>query len=71
MPMRGELPDAAVRRCVQPPPATGWSLVAAAISNRDLQAVVMFATIGFLATVNAVLCFPDFGAMVARLAFFP
>lgn len=73
MPMRGELPDAAVRRYVQAPPApaTGWSRIAAVISNRELQAVVMFCAIGFLATVNVVVRFPEFGATVAQLAIFP
>ena len=71
MPMRGELPDVAVRRCVQPPEAAGWSTIAAAIWNRDVQAVAMFAAIGFLATINAVLYFPDFGVALARLAVFP
>ena len=71
MPMRGELPDAAVRRCVEPRERTGRSLVAAAIAAPDLRAVVMFAVIGFLATINAVLYFPDFGDLFAQLAVFP
>jgi PhoPQ-activated pathogenicity-related protein len=72
MPMRGELPEVAVRHCVQPTAAgRGWSLLAAAISDPDGQAVVMFAAIGFLATINAVLYFPDFGEALARLAIFP
>ena len=43
----------------------------AAISNRDLQAVVVFSTIGFLVTINVVLRFPDFGEIVAQFALFP
>lgn len=71
MPMRGELPDVAVRRCVQPPDGTGWSPFPVSASDRDLQAVMMFAAIGLLATINAVLYFPDFGEALARLAVFP
>ena len=71
MQMRGELPDVAVRRCVQPHETTRPSLIAALVSDRDLQAVVMFAAIGFLATINAVLYFPDFGELLAQLAVFP
>ena len=65
MPMRGELPDAAVRRCTQP------SVFAAVISDCDFQAVALFAAIGLVATVNAVLYFPDFGYLLAQLAVFP
>jgi hypothetical protein len=72
MPMRGELPDVAVRRCGQPPVAgTGWSAIAATIWNPDSRAVVMFVAIGLLATIDAVLYFPDFGVALARLAVFP
>jgi hypothetical protein len=70
MPMRGELPDAAVQRCVQSTEGTGRSVIAA-IWSRDVQVVAMFAAIGILTTINAVLYFPDFGATLARLAVFP
>jgi hypothetical protein len=69
--MRGELPDIAGRRCVRSGERSTWSHIAAAISDCDLQAVVMFAAIGFLATINAVLYFPDFGDLFAQLAVFP
>jgi hypothetical protein len=72
MPMRGELPDVVVRRCAQPEiERTGWSVLATANSDRDFQAIIMLAAIGLLATINAVLYFPDFGAELARLAIFP
>ena len=41
------------------------------IAIGELQAVVMFCAIGFLATVNVVVRFPEFGATVAQLAIFP
>jgi len=71
MPMRGELPHAAVRRGLPPAERTGWSVIAAAISDRDLQGVALFAAVGLLATINAVLYFPDFGSLLAQLAVFP
>ena len=74
MPMRGELrPDAArpYRDRVTAAAPDGWWRLGAVISNPDLQAAFLFCVIGFLATVNAVLYFPDFGEMVAQLAVFP
>lgn len=72
MPMRGELPPVAARSqaCIRAR-QTGWSRLAAAVSNPDLQAVFFFCTIGFLVTINVVLRFPDFGLTVAQLAMFP
>jgi hypothetical protein len=72
MPMRGKLPPVAVRSHAPVSAAeTGWSWFVAAISNPDLQSVAIFCAIGLLATINAVLRFPDFGAALAQLAVFP
>jgi hypothetical protein len=62
--MRDELPGVAVRATAP----TGWRRIAAAIACADAQAVAIFCAIGFLATINAVLLFPDFGEAFARLA---
>ncbi len=69
MPMRDELPTVAARSYRAS--RGGWDRMVAAISNRDLQAVVVFSTIGFLVTINVVLRFPDFGEIVAQFALFP
>ena len=72
MPMRGELPNVAMRSSVRPEAAAkSGSRIIAVVSNRDLQAVGAFATIGFLMTVDAILYFPDFGELFAQLAVFP
>lgn len=76
MPMRGELPPVTAR--VYPRIATRstaaeralWRTFAA-LSNRDLHAVVAFCAVGILLTLNVILRFPDFGAQVASLAVFP
>jgi hypothetical protein len=39
-----------------------------AIACADAQAVAIFRAIGFLATINVILLFPDFGETFARLA---
>ncbi len=77
MPMRSELPTAAAQTCARETAAeavrseTFRSLALAFVSNRDLQAVAVFALIGFLLTINVVLRFPDFGQAFASLAAFP
>jgi hypothetical protein len=72
MPMRGELPSVKARTYPRQAAAGAQrSWFVAAITDRDFQAVVAFALIGLLATVDAVLCFPDFGALVAQLELFP
>jgi hypothetical protein len=72
MPMRSELPTAAAQTCARESvDETFWSSALAVASNRDLQVVAIFALIGSLLTVNAVLWFPDFGAAFAALATFP
>jgi hypothetical protein len=72
MPMRGELPtvvarpydyDSAVR--YQRPQEVNRNIY------RDLQSVVAFCATGLLLTVNMVLWFPEFGAMVSALEIFP
>ena len=45
-----------------------WSVVAAA--NPDLLAVVAFCLIGLLATLNFILRFPDFGAVIQQYNLF-
>jgi hypothetical protein len=37
-----------------------------AITNPDLQAAVAFSLIGLLVTLNLILRFPDFGAVIAQ-----
>jgi hypothetical protein len=72
MPMRSELPSVAERPYVRAAtPQTGRTRFIAAISNRDLHAIILFCTIGFLLTIDAVLRFSDFGALFAQLASFP
>ena len=72
MPMRGELPTVAVRPCVRASAAEiAWSRFLSVISNRDLNAVIGFCTIGYLVAINVILRFPDFGEMAAALAIFP
>ena len=72
MPMRGELPTAAIQTYPRETAAeTPRSTVVSLASNRDLQAVFGFVTVGFLLTINVVLQFPDFGQAFASLAVFP
>jgi hypothetical protein len=72
MPMRGELPPVSARSRVPPSAAEiVWSHVLAAIANTDLGFVVAFSLCGYLAALNLILRFPDFGQMVASLAIFP
>jgi hypothetical protein len=72
MPMRGELKPVPVRSGARTPAAdTRRNRLAAAIANPDLQGVLFFCAIGFLATINVVLRFPHFGETVAQLAMFP
>jgi hypothetical protein len=68
MPMRGELQARSYARQTE---GAQQSWVVAALTNRDFQAVVIFALIGLLATIDAVLRFPDFGAVMAQYAQFP
>ena len=71
MPMRGELPTVQARTYPGQPAATRRSWFAAVLTNRDFQAVAVFAFIGMLATIDAVLRFPEFGAVMAQYAQFP
>jgi hypothetical protein len=50
--------------------ATTSSRLLAAMSDRDLLALVIFCGIGILVTVNVILRFPDFGAQLQQLALF-
>jgi hypothetical protein len=72
MPMRGELPAAAARTCDREPVGeTFWPSALTIASDRDLHAVVGFAVIGLLLTINVILRYPDFGQAFAALAIFP
>ncbi len=71
MPMRGELPSVQARTYAGQTPRPQRSWFIAAVTNRDFQAVVVFALIGMLATIDAVLRFPEFGAVMAQYAQFP
>ena len=71
MPMRGELQPVRVRPYARQMEGAQRSWVVAALTNRDFQVVAIFALIGLLATIDAVLHFPDFGAVMAQYAQFP
>jgi len=72
MPLRSELPTATAQTCTRETAAeTFRSPALAFVANRDFQAVVAYAVIGLLLTVNVVLRFPDFGQAFASLAVFP
>jgi hypothetical protein len=72
MPMRGELPTAAARlRFRAHTVAIAWSRCRAFLANPDLQGVVAFCLIGFLAALNVILRFPDFGAYYVSLPVSP
>jgi hypothetical protein len=72
MPMRGELPTIAARTNATPSPVrTAWSHFVTTVSDPELQTIIAFCMIGILATLNAVLRFPDFGGLVAELNSFP
>jgi hypothetical protein len=43
-----------------------WSWLAAAVKDPSLIAIVIFCTIGLLITLNLMLRFPDFGALIAQ-----
>jgi hypothetical protein len=68
MPMRGELQARTYARQTE---GAQRSWVVAVITNRDFQVVVVFALIGLVAMIDAVLHFPDFGAVMAQYAQFP
>jgi hypothetical protein len=68
MPMRGEIRARTTARQTE---GARQSWVVAVLTNRDFQAVVVFGLIGLLATIDAVLRFPDFGAVMAQYAQFP
>jgi hypothetical protein len=72
MPMRGELPPVQARTYArQTLSSARRSWFVEAVTNRDFQAVLVFTLIGLLAMIDAILRFPDFGAMVAQFAQFP
>ena len=72
MPMRGELKPVPIKSGSRAPAiGTDRNWLVAAIANPDLHAVFYFCAIGMLATINAVLRFPDFGLAFAQLAVFP
>jgi uncharacterized membrane protein YdfJ with MMPL/SSD domain len=45
---------------------TEWSRLVTAIANPDLHAVVAFCLIGLLLTLNLILRFPSFGAVIEQ-----
>jgi hypothetical protein len=70
--MRGELPTVVARPYdyqasvrYPRPPALKRNIFS------DLQNVMAFCVIGLLLTINTVLWFPEFGAMVSALEIFP
>jgi len=70
--MRGELPPVAPRpRARSSAIEAGLSRCGAVISNRDLQSILIFCAIGFLATINVALRFPDFGLLAGQFAPLP
>jgi hypothetical protein len=69
--MRGEIQSVQARTYAGKTTGTRRSWFIGAVTNRDFQAVVVFALIGLLAVIDAVLRFPDFGAVVAQYAQFP
>jgi hypothetical protein len=46
--------------------ATLWSWLRTVISDPNLIATALFCLIGLLTTVNLILRFPDFGAIIAQ-----
>jgi hypothetical protein len=71
MPMRGEIQSVPARSYARQREGARRSWVAAVLTNRDFQAVAIFSLIGLLAVIDAVLRFPDFGAVMAQYAQFP
>jgi PhoPQ-activated pathogenicity-related protein len=72
MPMRGELPTKKVRTYVAPSPSwTAWLHFVTAISDPEIQTIIALCIIGILATLDAVLRFPDLGGLIADLNSFP
>jgi len=69
MPMRGELPTAAVRYSRATRPRTAWSDLIAALSNQNLQGIAIVCAIGLLLELNALLHFSDRGANLVGLMF--
>ena len=45
---------------------SSWSWLAAAVKDPSLIAIVIFCAIGLLITLNLMLRFPDFGALIAQ-----
>jgi hypothetical protein len=45
---------------------TEWSQLVMAITNPDLHAVIAFCLIGLLISLNLILRFPDFGAVIEQ-----
>ena len=45
---------------------TEWSRLVTVIANPELHAVVAFCLIGLLLTLNLILRFPDFGAIIEQ-----
>ena len=49
----------------------GWDRLAATFADPDFMAVAIFSAIGLLLTLNVIMHFPDFGAMVQPIDLFP
>jgi hypothetical protein len=70
--MRGEITEAAVRPAPPASPAEKiWNGFVSIISHRDLVAVVVFCSIGYLVAINIIIRFPDFGALASELMVYP
>jgi ABC-type transporter Mla maintaining outer membrane lipid asymmetry permease subunit MlaE len=50
--------------------ATFWDHINAALNDSDLIVIVLFCTLGLLATLGLYVLFPDFGALAASLQAF-
>ena len=48
-----------------------WDRIAAATTNQDLIAVMLFSAIGLLIALNFILRFPDVGLLVEQYNVFP
>jgi hypothetical protein len=72
MPMRGELPVIATRPYARVSiAAAAWARCLAIVSDRDLQCVAAFCTIGLLLAINMILLVPDYAETVSALQIFP
>jgi len=71
MPRPNELSNAAAAHAPIKRPSSAWPRFGAVNANGDLQAIVVFCAIGLLATMDTMLRFPNFAAIVAGFAALP